>query len=197
MGRIVVVDNVTLDGVMQAPAGPEEDPRDGFAHGGWAVPYTDPVLAEVMGKGMAQGGSMLFGRWTYESFFRVWPHRPKPNPFTDFLDNARKYVASRTLTGPLPWRNSTLLKADAMVAVAALRDEPGPDVAVLGSGVLVGSLMRHDLVDEYLLVIHPVVLGSGRRMFGDDGPVTLRLVDCTPTTTGVIIARYRPAGRAA
>jgi dihydrofolate reductase len=189
MGRIMVTNNLTLDGVMQAPSGIDEDARDGFAHGGWAVPYQDPVLARVMGEGMAQGGTMLFGRWTYEAFYRHWPTAPQPNPFTDFLNDARKYVVSRTLTEPLPWRNSTLLTD--LKAVAALRDEPGPDIAVLGSGDLVRSLLRDDLVDEYVLVIHPLVLGSGKRMFGADGArAALRLVDCTPTTTGVIIARY-------
>jgi dihydrofolate reductase len=193
MGRVVVVENVTLDGVMQAPGRPDEDRRGGFARGGWAVPYMDAVLGRVMGADMARGGALLFGRRTYQDFSAYWPHQ-EDNPFTPVLDERQKYVASRTLAEPLPWRNSTLLEGDAADAVAELKQRLADDLTVMGSGELVQSLRRRDLVDEYLLLIHPLVVGSGRRLFPDDSPTaTLRLVEVTPTTTGVLIARYRPA----
>jgi len=149
MRRVVVTMNVTLDGVMQAPGCADEDVRGGLAHGGWALPYDDAIKAEAMGRGMAQTGAMLFGRRTYEDFYRIWPHRTD-NPFTGFLNSVQKYVASRTLTEPLPWQNSTLLQADAADAVAALKKQDGPDLAVIGSGELVQSLERRELVDEYV-----------------------------------------------
>lgn len=192
MRRVVVTTNVTLDGVMQAPGRADEDVRGGFEHGGWALPYDDEVKAEAMGRGMAQTGAMLFGRRTYQDFYRVWPHRTG-NPFTGFLNSVQKYVASRTLTEPLPWQNSTLLKGDAAVAVAALKRQPGPDLAVIGSGELARSLARRGLVDEYVLLIHPLVVGSGRRLFSDGTPLArLRLISSVSTGTGVVIATYQP-----
>ncbi len=193
MGRVVVVENVTLDGVMQAPERPDEDRRGGFARGGWAGPYMDAVLGRVMGADMARGGALLFGRRTYEDFSAYWPHQ-EDNPFTPVLNERQKYVASRTLAEPLPWRNSTLLEGDAAGAVAELKQRLAEDLTVMGSGELVQSLRQRDLVDEFVLLIHPLVVGSGRRLFPDDSPTaTLRLVEVTPTTTGVLIARYRPA----
>jgi dihydrofolate reductase len=197
MRRIVVNVGLTLDGVMQAPARPDEDRRGGFEHGGWAAPYYDSVLAQKQAEAMArgEGGSLLLGRRTYEDFFAVWPKRTD-NPFTDVLNNRQKYVASRTIREPLPWQNSTLLQGDAAEAVARLKEEPGGDIGVLGSGQLVETLMRHDLVDEYVLSIHPLILGSGRRLFADSGTyATLTLVESVTTTTGVVITTYRPAGR--
>jgi dihydrofolate reductase len=192
MRRIVVVESVTLDGVMQSPGGQDEDTRGGFEHGGWAQPYSDEVMGREMGKGMGQS-ELLFGRRTYEQFYSFWPNAPQPNPFTEVLNNTRKYVASTTLSEPLPWMNSTLLDGDAADAVAALKERPGQDLAVLGSGELVQTLMRHNLVDEYKLLIHPLVLGTGRRLFRDDSPpANLQLIDSVTTTTGVVIATYRP-----
>ena len=192
MRELTVFNSLTLDGVMQAPGRPDEDTRGGFAHGRWAVPYMDEVMGRVAAEGMADAGPLLFGRRTYEDFFSFWPHQTG-NPFTAVLDNAEKYVASRTLREPLGWRNSTLLEGDAAEAVASLKQEPGKDLTVLGSGELVQALRRRDLVDQYVLLLHPLVLGSGRRMFPDGGPYAeLRLVDAVPTTTGVIIATYRP-----
>jgi dihydrofolate reductase len=197
MSKVVVVENLSLDGVMQAPGRPDEDLRGGFEHGGWAMPYNDSVKGRAMAGGMAQAGPMLFGRQTYEDFFRVWPNR-KDNPFTEVLDNAQKYVASTTLTEPLPWKNSTLLKGDAADAVARLKEQHDKDIVVLGSGTLVQSLVQRRLVDEYVLLIHPVVLGSGRRLFVDGGTfAALQLVDAQTTTTGVVIATYRPGGQTA
>jgi dihydrofolate reductase len=191
VSRVAAFISLTLDGVMQAPGRPDEDRRGGFEQGGWAVPYSDAVMAGVAGEGMANPGSLLFGRRTYEDFFSYWPHQTD-NPFTEVLDNSQKYVASRTLSEPLPWRNSTLLAGDAADAVAELKRQPGKDLLVLGSGELVQSLRRRDLVDEYVLLIHPLVLGSGRRLFPDGCPsATLRLVKTVTTTTGVIIATYQ------
>jgi dihydrofolate reductase len=190
MRKIVAVVSLTMDGVMQAPGRPDEDRRGGFAHGGWAAPYNDPVMMKAMGEGMSQGAALLFGRRTYEDFFAVWPGR-KDNPFTAVLDNSQKYVASRTLREPLPWQNSTLLKGDAGETVARLKKEPGLDLVVLGSGVLMQTLMRHDLVDEYVLLIHPLVLGQGQRLLRDDGRRSaLRLAKSVTTTTGVVIVTY-------
>jgi len=194
MTRVVTFTSVTLDGVMQAPGRPDEDRRGGFEHGGWAAPYGDPVMAEVAAEGMAQRGALLFGRRTYEDFAAVWPTMPQPNPFTDVLNNTQKYVASRTLKEPLPWQNSTLLPGDAADAVAELRKQEGAVLTILGSGELIRSLMRRGLIDRYMLLIHPLVLGSGRRLFPDRGALArLRLVDVKPTSTGVLIATYEPA----
>jgi dihydrofolate reductase len=197
MSRVVVTNSLTLDGVMQAPARPDEDVRGGFTHGGWALPYNDAVMGRVMGEGMAKGGALLLGRRTYEDFYAVWPSRTD-NPYTEVLNNAQKYVASTTLREPLPWRNSTLLKGDAAEAVAALKQQPGKDIVILGSGELAQSLMRRNLIDEYVLLIHPLILGSGRRFFADGASfAALRLVNAVTTSTGVVIATYQPAEPAA
>ena len=187
MSKVVVFTNLTLDGVMQAPGRPDEDRRDGFEHGGWATPYATMEAAE---ESMANTGALLLGRRTYEDFYTVWPNRTD-NPYTAVLDNTQKYVASTTLSEPLPWINSTLLKGDAAESVTRLKEEPGKDLVILGSGELVQSLMRRNLVDEYVLLIHPLVLGSGRRLFTDGGAfAALRLVGTKTTTTGVVIATY-------
>jgi dihydrofolate reductase len=193
MSKITVVNNLSLDGVMQAPGRPDEDPRGGFEHGGWAMPYNDEVKGRAMGEGMARGGALLFGRRTYEDFYGVWPNRTD-NPFTEVLNSQQKYVASTTLKEPLPWSNSTLLDGDAAEAVARLKDESDEDLAILGSGVLVASLMKRNLIDRWVLLIHPLVLGSGRRLFADDGTFAkLKLTDSLTTTTGVVIATYERA----
>jgi dihydrofolate reductase len=190
MSRIVVVNNVTLDGVMQSPSSPDEDRRDEFEHGGWALPYADQVMAEYMGRGMQQEGAMLFGRRTYEQFASYWPHQPDENPYAAVLNSRHKYVVSTTLDEPLPWANSTRLES--VEAVAELKEQTGGELVVLGSGYLTGSLMRHDLIDEYVLSIHPLVLGSGRRLFPEGSPFAkLRLVDSVTTTTGVVIGTFR------
>jgi dihydrofolate reductase len=189
--KIVAITNITLDGVMQAPGAPDEDVRGGFTHGGWALPYNDPVMAEAMGEGMAKGMPLLFGRRTYENFYAYWPNQ-RDNPYTDVLNKAQKYVASRTLTEPLPWENSTLVKGEAAQTVAELKAQPGEEIGILGSGELVRSLMQHNLIDEYMLLIHPLVLGSGQRLFSDGTSFPLELGNTVTTTTGVIIATYRP-----
>lgn len=190
MRKVTVIENVTLDGVMQAPGRSDEDTRDGFAHGGWALPYDDKVKAEAMGRGMAGAGALLLGRRTYQDFHQVWPHRTD-NPFTGFLNGTQKYVASRTLSEPLPWGNSTLLAGDAVRAVAGLKQQPGPDLAVLGSGELVAALTRASLVDVFVLLVHPLLLGTGRHLFpGGTRPAYLRLAAAVTTSTGVVIATY-------
>ncbi|TMR08284.1 dihydrofolate reductase [Nonomuraea turkmeniaca] len=195
MGKVIVIEHLTLDGVMQAPGHPDEDPRDGFAHGGWATRAQDPAMQEAMGARMSSAWSLLVGRTTYERFADYWP-RQAPNPFTDALNRVRKYVASTTLTEPLPWQNSALLKGDAADAVAGLKEEVAENLVVFGSGVLVRSLLAAGLVDELLLLIHPLTLGSGRRLFPGTGTglAAYRLADSATTGTGVLIAAYRPAG---
>jgi dihydrofolate reductase len=196
MRKVVVFASLTLDGVMQAPGRPDEDTRGGFEHGGWALPYNDEVMAKVLAENMAGAGPLVLGRRTYEDFYGFWP-KQTGNPFTEVLDSTRKYVASTTLAEPLPWSNSTLLEGDAADAVAGLKQQPGEDLTVLGSGELVQSLRRRDLVDEYVLLIHPLVLGTGRRLFPDGGGLArLRLTGSTATTTGVLIATYLARGDA-
>jgi dihydrofolate reductase len=190
MGRVVVCTNLSLDGVMQAPGRPDEDTRGGFTRGGWAAPYGAMANA---GQVFANAGAMLFGRRTYVDFANVWPKRAD-SPFTPWLTSTPKYVASRTLTDPLPWENSILLDGDVPSAVARLKRELPKDILVMGSGELVETLMRHGLVDEYVLLIHPLVLGSGRRLFTDGGPAAeLRLVSSSAAPNGVIVASYRGA----
>jgi dihydrofolate reductase len=195
MSKIIVFNSITLDGVMQAPARPDEDRRGGFEHGGWAIPYSDPsdpVQNEVMTQSMSTAGALLLGRRTYEDFFAVWPNRTD-NPFTEVLNASTKYVASRTLREPLPWQNSILLPGDAAEGVARLREEPGKDIVILGSGELIRSLIGRNLIDRYVLQIAPLVLGSGRRLFADDGTqARLRLIDARHTGSGVLIATYEP-----
>ncbi|MDQ3832212.1 MAG: dihydrofolate reductase family protein [Actinomycetota bacterium] len=194
MSKVVVIEHLTLDGVMQGPARPDEDRRDGFEYGGWGAAAYDPAMQKVIGARMGSSWSLLVGRTTYEDFAKVWPNQPQPNPFTEALNNAEKFVASTTLTEPLPWQNSTLLKVDATDAVAKLKKDHDKTLVIFGSGVLVQSLMRRDLIDEYVLQIHPLVLGKGRRLFPHGSPLMkFSLVDSVTTGTGVLIATYRPA----
>jgi dihydrofolate reductase len=195
MSRVVVSTFLSLDGVMQAPGDSEEDRRGGFDHGGWQLPYFDDVAGRAVSEGMATSGGLLLGRRTYEIFAAFWPSAPAEDPFAATMNSFPKFVASRTLKEPLEWANSTLLKGDVADAVAGLKQEPGKDLQVIGSGDLVQTLMQHHLIDEYQLMIHPLVLGSGRRLFRDGNPRTgLRLVDSKTTGTGVLILTYQPAG---
>jgi dihydrofolate reductase len=193
MTKIVVFNNLTLDGVMQAPGRPDEDLRGGFQHGGWATPYSDPAMGRATEESMGTTGGLLLGRRTYEDFYKVWPNRTD-NPFTEVLNNTPKYVASTTLKEPLPWMNSILLKGDVLDAVAKLKTQLDKDLVILGSGELIQTLMRHNLIDVYTLLIHPLVLGSGRHLFREGGPfATLHLVDTKMMSTGVMIATYQLA----
>ena len=189
--QVVVTNHVTLDGVMQAPMAREEDQRDGFEHGGWAAPNADAVMAEAMGEGIARGGALLFGRRTYEQMASFWPHQPDDVPYAKVINEREKYVASRTLKAPLEWRNSALLEGDAADAVAALKEQSGGSLSVLGSGDLIQALIRRDLIDRWVILIHPA--GAGRRPAAVPrrrGAGPFRLTDTRTTTTGVVIATY-------
>ncbi|MCI9856942.1 dihydrofolate reductase family protein [Microbacterium proteolyticum] len=190
MGRISATESVSLDGVMQGLGRPDEDTRGGFAHGGWGNAYQDEVSMAFMAEGMTGEGAMLFGRRTYEDLLGYWTTTADPNPFTDYLTHAPKYVVSRSADTELGYPNSTLLAGDAVQTVAALRDSFDGDLTVLGSGELVRALHRAGLVDEYVLQIHPIVLGSGQRLFGDSDRAALTLQRSVATTTGVLIAQY-------
>jgi dihydrofolate reductase len=192
MAKIVVINHVTLDGVMQSPGRPEEDTRGGFTFGGWGSRNSDEEMLKHVYARVDQGGGLrlLLGRWTYEEMLGYW--NTQDSPFKDGLNNAPKFVASRTLREPLPWPNSTLLTGKAGDAVAELKQQVGGDLFVMGSGELLETLMSRNLIDEYLLVIHPLVLGAGRKMFVQGiPPQDLRLVDSTTTGKGVVIAAYR------
>ena len=196
MSRVVVMNHVTLDGVMQSPGRPDDDTRGGFTHGGWANRSTSAgdAAGTAMGKRMAAGGGLggwLFGRRSYEDILGQW--NTQGGPFKEALNNTPKYVVSTTLGEPLPWPNSTLLKGDAADAVATLKARSEGVLVIMGSGVLIGSLMAADLIDEYLLMIHPLVLGTGRRLFPEGVRLPLRLTNSTVTTTGMVIVTYEPA----
>lgn len=191
--RIVVFNSVTLDGVMQAPGRPDEDTRGGFAHGGWAVSNNDHVMGQFVGQLMSKpGGGLLLGHRSYEEMLSSWNSQPDA-PFGPALNASPKYVASSNPSTRLEWPNSTLLCGDVPAAVAELKRKPGGDLVIMGSSVLIHSLVPHGLIDEYLLMIHPLILGCGLRLFPNTGSFAkLRLIESTPTTTGVIIARYQP-----
>jgi dihydrofolate reductase len=189
MGKLIVITNLSLDGVMQAPGRPDEDTRDSFKHGGWAVPYAAMSHA---GEAFANLGAFLFGRRTYQDFYGFWPKQTDGNPFSDILNNVPKYVVSRTLSEPLPWSNSQLLTGDASQAVAALKRDLEKNIIVFGSGKLLGSLIGGGVIDEFVLLIHPLVLGSGRRLFEGEGqrfPMELR--GSKTTDKGIVISTYR------
>jgi dihydrofolate reductase len=196
MRKLIVSEFLSLDGVMQSPGGPDEDPSGGFEHGGWQQQYFDEVFGRFVTKGLETTGGLLLGRVTYEIFARYWPSAPADNPLAGIINALPKYVVSTTLREPLSWTKSTLI-ADAVPArIARLKEEDGRDLRVIGSGRLAHTLMEHDLVDEYQLMIHPLILGGGKRLFSEGIPRTsLTLVDSTPSTTGVIRARYVPANR--
>jgi dihydrofolate reductase len=190
MSKIIVFNSVTLDGVMQAPGRPDEDRRGGFTHGGWAVPYADEESGKLAAEGMQGTGAMLLGRRTYEDLLPHW--NKAGGPFKDMLNNMPKYVASTTLKEPLQWPNSSLLEGELTKAVAALRKEDGKDIVILGSGEVVRKLLADQLVDELILLIHPLILGDGQRLFDDGGPgAVFVLANTRTTTTGVIAATYR------
>jgi dihydrofolate reductase len=193
MRKLAVSTFLTLDGVMQAPGGPEEDPTGGFTHGGWSVNYWDDLMGERMGEAMSTPFDLLLGRKTYEIFAAHWPHAA-PEEGAEVLNNARKYVASRTLDR-VDWQNSSLLEGDAGEAVARLKQEDGPEVQVNGSSNLIQTLLRHDLVDEFRLWTFPVVLGTGKRLFGSGTiPGGLKVLESSVSTTGVVMATYEGTG---
>jgi dihydrofolate reductase len=193
MRMLRVIEFLSLDGVMQAPGSPDEDTEGGFRHGGWQRPYVDDVLGAAAAEGMAATDTYVFGRKTYEGMAAHWPTVPDDDPYARHLNSTQKYVASRTLRR-LDWANSTLLDGDVAEAVARVKAAPGGNIAVLGSGSPVRTLTDNDLVDEYFLAVYPIVLGSGKRLFGEaTEPTKLRLVDSKPTGTGGVLLTYRPA----
>ncbi|MGI8707273.1 MAG: dihydrofolate reductase family protein [Actinomycetota bacterium] len=197
MRKVIVNTFLTLDGVMQGPGLPDEDREGGFERGGWQMPYFDEVAASVVQDGMTSSGGFLLGRKTYEIFAEFWPNAPDDDPGAAMMNAIPKFVASTTLEEPLAWNNSTLLKGDIAEAVNKLKQQPGKNLDVIGSGGFAQTLMHLDLVDEYQLMIHPIVLGSGKRLFDGGLPIrTLELVDTKTTSTGVVILIYRAAEKA-
>ena len=192
MRRITVTNNLSLDGVMQAPMSADEDTRGHFPYGGWAVAGNDEVLAAEMAAGMGEGGAMLFGHRTYDRMAAFWPHQTDGNPFTEYLNAAEKFVVTRNPSITLDWEHTTVLAGDATETVAKVKQTEGDDLTILGSGELVRALAAADLIDEYVLIIHPVVLGTGRRMFGATYQ-KLELTRSVTTPKGVVIAYYRPS----
>lgn len=191
MREVGVVLSMTLDGVVQGLGRPDEDTRGGFTHGGWGARYQDEVMAAEMAKSMARPGDMLFGRRTWADFITAWAGRDDGNPFTTYMNAATKYVCSRTLENADGWQNSTLLKGEAAGTVADLKAQDGRDLSIIGSVGLVGDLHAAGLIDHYLLLIHPLTLGTGTRLFAGPAPLTeLELTSSVTTTKGVIIARY-------
>jgi dihydrofolate reductase len=192
--KLIVSEFLTLDGVMQAPGDADEDRRGGFEHGGWQMPYFDEDAGAAITDIFLATGALLMGRVTYDIMAAFWPSAT--DEFATMMNSLPKYVASTTLKEPLEWSNSTLIKGDIAAEVAKLKQTPGKDIQVIGSGDLVQTLMEHDLVDEYRLMVHPLVLGSGWRLFREGSPnIALRMIDNKTTSTGVLILVYEPAGR--
>jgi dihydrofolate reductase len=193
--RIIVIDFMSLDGVVQAPGGPDEDSDGGFRHGGWSMPFFDPdVMGSAIGEMMDETDALLFGRRTWQTMAAAWPGRAG-DPYADRMNAIQKYVASRTLTpSDLTWNNSALLPAaDAIGAIGELREQPGGAIQVWGSASLSRQLATNDLVDEYCLMVEPILLGGGKRVFPDDGRARkLELVSTRTANTGVLICTYRP-----
>jgi dihydrofolate reductase len=191
MGSITVTMWVTLDGVVQGLGRPDEDTRGGFMHGGWGQRYSDEVMGREMAKAMAKPGDMLFGRRTWQDFITAWGRLTDGNPFTTGMNAATKYVVSRTLQDADAWQNSILLRGDAVDAVAELKAQSGRDLSIIGSASLVRSLHAAALIDRYTLVICPLTLGTGARLFEGPAPLTeFELTESITTTKGVIIAHY-------
>jgi dihydrofolate reductase len=192
MRKLVVNTFVSLDGIMQAPGGPGEDPTGGFEHEGWSVPLWDDQMGQSMGEFMGKPFDLVLGRKTYEIFAAHWPHSDAPGAAE--LNRATKHVASRSLHN-LEWENSQLLEGDVGEAVARLKEEDGPELQVHGSSNLIQTLLQHGLIDEFRVMIFPVVLGKGKRLFGEGAPpAALKLVDSQVSSTGVLMNTYHPAG---
>ena len=194
MRRLIASTFVSLDGILQAPGAPQEDPTGGFALGGWTFPYWDEGMDPSSAGFDGQDRELVLGRRTYEIFEAYWPYQPADDPTARSLNAARKHVASRTLAS-LDWNNSTLLQGDAVPAISALKSQPGPDLQIIGSGNLIQSLQAAALIDEYNVWTFPVVLGRGKRLFAETAkPAALRLVRSSVSGTGVVMSTYVPEG---
>jgi dihydrofolate reductase len=195
MRKVIVQEWMTLDGVVQAPGASDEDTSGGFQYGGWHLPYFDDLSMKWVLDNVSRAGGFLLGRRTYEGFASHWPNASEAEqPLAEPLNTRPKYVASRTLSEPLEWQNSTVLQGDVAEAVAALKRQNGDDLLVIGSTELVRTLVEHDLVDEFRVMVDPLVVGGGKHLFRDDGARRpLRLLDSQVTTTGAIVATYAPA----
>jgi dihydrofolate reductase len=193
--RLTLHTFLTLDGVVQAPGGPDEDTDGGFTHGGWTVPFADEEFGSTMTEWFDRADAFLLGRRTYDIFSSYWPHVTDPDdPIASKLNALPKYVASCSLTS-IDWQHSELLAGNVVDAVAKLKEQPGDELQVHGSGGLAQTLIEHDLIDEYRLLVFPVHLGSGKKLFADGArPAALRLRSTATTNTGVIVASYEPAG---
>ena len=196
MRKIVVSEFMSLDGVMQAPGGAAEDTEGGFAHGGWTHPYWDDQIGAHFGQVMSESDAMLLGRKTWQIHGGAFEPMAEGDPFGDVMNAMPKYVVSTTLSSAAGWRNSTLISGNVVEEVRALKAQPGKNIIIDGSSVLIHTLARHDLVDEYYLLVYPLVLGSGKKVFADGARLNLRLVEATPLPSGVVLTHYtveRPA----
>ncbi|WIG59459.1 MAG: Dihydrofolate reductase [Ktedonobacterales bacterium] len=196
MRKIVVSEFMSLDGVMQAPGGSEEDTEGGFAYGGWTHPYWDDQIGAHFDQVMRESDAMLLGRKTWQIHGGAFEPMAEGDPFGDVMNAMPKYVVSTTLPSAAAWRNSTLISGNVVEEVRALKAQPGKNVVIDGSSVLIHTLAQHDLVDEYYLLVYPLVLGSGKKVFADGAQLNLRLVEATPFSSGVVLAHYtveRPA----
>ncbi|MGN6680758.1 MAG: dihydrofolate reductase family protein [Streptosporangiaceae bacterium] len=195
MRKLAIVEFVTLDGVMQSLGSPDEDREGGFAYGGWSARYGDEIAARAAGAGMTDVAAYLFGRKTYEKMAAHWPFEPATNPIAAHLNATPKYVVTKTLTS-VEWSGTQILSGDPAASVRDLKQAGDGSITVLGSGVLVQTLIEHDLIDEYRIFVHPLVLGTGKRLFREiHQPLRLRLLECTQTSTGVLLLTYQPESR--
>jgi dihydrofolate reductase len=190
MRKIVVSEFVSLDGVMQAPGGKDEDTEGGFAHGGWTWPYWHDDIGAHFGEVMSESDAFLLGRKTWQIHGGAFEPMAPGDPFGDVMNAMPKYVVSTTLTDASAWRNSTLIRGNAVEEVRALKEQPGKSIVIDGSSVLIHTLAANDLVDDYYLVVYPLVLGGGKRVFADGARVNLRLVEAKPLPSGVVITHY-------
>ena len=194
MRELIVAEFITLDGVIQAPGGADEDTEGGFTHGGWTWPYWHDDIGAHFFQAMSGADAILLGRKTWQIHGAAFDPMPPGDPFGDLLNGVRKYVVSTTLTSPAAWRNSTIIRDDVVEAVRRLKQEPGKNILLDGSSRLVQVLAAHDLVDEYSLHVYPIALGGGKRLFPEGKRLDLALVEASPLPTGVVFMRYRRAG---
>ena len=193
MRKIIVHEFITLDGVIQAPGGVDEDTDGGFVHGGWTLPYWHDDIGAHFSQAMAQADTLLLGRKTWQTHAGAFEPMPAGDPFGDVMNGVRKVVVSTTLKSAADWRNSTLISSNIVEEVRKLKEQPGKNILIDGSSVLIHTLAENDLVDEYGLHVYPLVLGSGKRLFPVGKRINLELIESQALPTGVVFQRYRPA----